>query len=123
MGSAKSGAFTPQTQVRFKTKRNGQAWKEVARLQRLMKKDSMTNYLLAVACAMTAMVCLLGVYYEKHFRKLRKMEPQVRAVQMQKNSFSLLLGDLVEYGKRNPTIDPLLKPLGINVESNSKTSK
>lgn len=54
----------------------------------------------------------LAVLYEYHFRQLRRLQPQMIAVQNNRTLASGLVAEALEYSKRNPAIDPILVNIG-----------
>lgn len=87
----------------------------------------MVNVLLAVlAASALASLILCGLYISKS-RELRSLQSQQAMTRYRSALYNQLANDVVEYGKKNPSIDPLidayLKPKTASVNTNKPTSK
>jgi hypothetical protein len=77
-----------------------------------MKNSPLMMAMLAAVCVLTFGTLVLAVIYEKHYRKLRVLQPQVLQVEANRNVIGALAGETIEYSKHNPGIDPILQQMG-----------
>jgi len=78
-----------------------------------MKNSPLLTALMVIVGFLTAVIVFLSVVYEFHVRKLRKLQPQVVNVQNNQNIINALANEALEYSKHNPSIDPILEPVGL----------
>lgn len=80
-----------------------------------MKNSPLMMAMLAAVCVLTFGTLVLAVVYEKHYRKLRGLQPQVMQVEANRNIIGSLAGETIEYSKHNPAIDPILQQMGFKL--------
>ena len=78
-----------------------------------MKQSPLITLLLVMVCGLSAMVLLLVITMEFHFKTVRKLQPILATNQMTQNRIQALAIDVVEYSKQNPAIDPILQAVGL----------
>lgn len=77
-----------------------------------MKNSPLMMAMLAALCVLTFGTLGLAIVYEKDYRKLRVLQPQVMQVEGNRNVIGSLAGETIEYSKKNPSIDPILQQVG-----------
>ncbi len=78
-----------------------------------MKNSPLTTILLVVA-AIAAIASLgLSYLYIKNGRELREAQAKVAQINNSRMLINALVGETVEYSKKNPAIDPILESAGI----------
>jgi len=78
-----------------------------------MKSNSTTSILLGVLAISALASVVLCIMWVSNVRQFRGLQQQVGAVNQNRNVALQLAGELVEYSKRNPAIDPLLESFRI----------
>lgn len=92
-----------------------------------MKNSSTVNVLLAVlAASALASLILCGLYISKS-RELRSLQSQQAMARYRSALYNQIANDVLEYGKKNPAINPLidtyLRPKTASVSTNKPGSK
>ena len=77
-----------------------------------MKQSPFITALSVAAGVLAVVVLLLAVVYERHYRHLRSLQPEMFKAQNIQNFLNALANDSVEYSKHNPAIDPILLQIG-----------
>jgi len=88
-----------------------------------MKRNGTTtilNWGLAVAVAATA---IFGVQYFFKTREVRNLQTQMVAYQNKQVILNNLIAECLEYGKRNPAIDPILEANNLKAKPASTAPK
>ena len=88
-----------------------------------MKSNGTTtilNWALTVAVAATA---IFSVQYYFKTREVRNLQTQTVAYQNKQVILNNLAAECVEYGKRNPAIDPILEANNLKAKSASAVPK
>ena len=82
-----------------------------------MKNESFAAFLVGTfsVCAVAGLVLSANYFFST--RTLRRLQPQAIACQARLNIAQALLNDTLEYSKRNPAIDPLLRSLNLKTNS------
>ncbi len=78
-----------------------------------MKNSPLTTVLLVVAVIASLSATLLCYLYITNARELRDAQAKVAQINNSRVLINSLVGDLVEYSKKNPAIDPILESAGI----------
>ena len=76
-----------------------------------MKSSQLTSILMGLTafCALAAaFLCMQTI---SRGREVRQLQPQVMQVQQRRQLTGMMLGELNEYGKKNPQIVPILQSL------------
>jgi len=66
----------------------------------------------------TALSAWLAFRYNSAFHKRQQLAPQVASAHYAEGLISALAGDAVEYSKKNPAIDPILKAFNVTPAGN-----
>lgn len=82
-----------------------------------MSKNQFAAGLVALLFVMAALCAWFAERFAFGTRDLRRLQPQVAAINGRLNVAQSLLNDTLEYSKRNPTIDPLLQSLMLKTNS------
>ena len=82
-----------------------------------MKNDPLIQILIVVLA-----VCALGAwglyfFYNADMRELRGLQAQLTFIANRRAASQALVGEAVEYSKRNPAIIPLLESFGIQFQN------
>ena len=77
-----------------------------------MKNSPLTLILLAVLAISAVWSVILCVQYLNNSRAIRRLQTQVANIQLRQNAFQALVGDVAEYGKTHPQMDPILDSIG-----------
>jgi hypothetical protein len=78
-----------------------------------MKNSPLASVLLVLlACAALGSLILCGMYIHTT-RELRSLQSDAAAINQKQGYMNSLAGDLIEYSKRNPAIDPLLESINL----------
>lgn len=78
-----------------------------------MQKDSVVSFLAGALCLAALGVFILAISCEVRFRQLRTLQPRVANVQLTQNIITGLANEVMEYSKRNPSVDPILQQVGL----------
>lgn len=78
-----------------------------------MQKDPLISILAGALCIAAFGVFVLAMSCEVRFRQLQSIQPRAANIQMTQSIITGLAGDVLEYSKRNPSIDPLLQQVGL----------
>lgn len=78
-----------------------------------MSKNQFAIGLVALLFLSAAITAALSLTYAVSTRNLRRAQIQIATMNNRLNLAQALLNDTVEYGKRNPAIDPLLQSLNL----------
>jgi hypothetical protein len=78
-----------------------------------MKKNPLTTFLVALLTA--SVLASLGLFWinVRDGRKLRELQPTAQAVNQHSMMIGSLIGDLMEYGKSNPSMITLVESTGL----------
>jgi hypothetical protein len=85
---------------------------------RRVKPISATAILLGLLVASVLSLVLLSGWYMFSVREYRQVQGELMLAEQNRARMRLLLADCLEYRKRNPAIDPLLKSLSILQSTN-----
>jgi hypothetical protein len=77
-----------------------------------MKNSSLITILTAGVCVLGVVVLCLGFIFNKHYRTMRGLQQLIANAQNSRNVVDALANDAVEYSKKNPAIDPILRAVG-----------
>jgi hypothetical protein len=82
-----------------------------------MKNDPLTGILTGVL-ALSALVSV-GFFYShvKNTRELNNLNTQVFLINSRRAAVNALIGDVLEYSKRNPSVDPILEASNLKPKS------
>ena len=83
----------------------------------MLKQESFAAFLVGTLAVCAVASVVLSANYCFSTRTLRRLQPQALEHQARLNHAQALLEDTIEYSKRNPDIDPLLRSL--NVKTNA----
>jgi hypothetical protein len=88
-------------------------------------KNSPFNTILLAAIVLSSLWSIWLCYtLISRTRDLRTLQAEANFVNYQQAVLNNLMGEAVEYGKKNPAIDPLLESLGVKQRTNTvSTSK
>ncbi len=79
------------------------------------------NYFAFILAGLVLVLAVLCAWFAERYafstRDLRRIQPQVAAINNRLNLAQALLNDTMEYSKRNPAIDPLLQSLNLKTNS------
>jgi hypothetical protein len=78
-----------------------------------MKNSPLTTILLVLAVIAAPSATGLCYIYISTTRELRDSQAKVAQINNSRMLINSLVGDLVEYSKKNPAIDPILESAGI----------
>ena len=78
-----------------------------------MKNSPLITILLVAVCLTALLVGGLAIAYERHFRSLRKLQPQIANAQGMQNLVNAVANEALEYSKHNPAIDPILQTVNV----------
>jgi hypothetical protein len=83
----------------------------------MMKNESFAAFLVGVlsVCAVAGLVLSANYYFSTS--TLRRLQPQAIACQARLNLAQALLNDTLEYSKRNPAVEPLLRSLNLKTNA------
>jgi len=74
-----------------------------------MQKDPLAALLVGALCVCSLFVFFETVGFEMHLRQLRHLQPVLVQIQNSQNLANALMSDTVEYGKHNPSINPIIQ--------------
>lgn len=88
-------------------------------------KNSPFNAILLAAVVVSSLWSIWLCYtLISRTREVRALQAEANVVNYQQAVLNNLVGEAVEYGKKNPAIDPLLESLGVKQHTNAvSTSK
>jgi hypothetical protein len=88
-----------------------------------MNNSPLTTGLTVMVCLLSAVVLFLTCVREIHLRTMRGLQPVVANAQSWQNRITALATETVEYSMKNPSIDPILQPLGLKPGNQPVTNK
>ena len=94
-----------------------QATRDVYSRAHMTRDSGVTNLLAWLAGLAVLGTALLIVIYVMSVHKLHIVQSLADRANRSRTSLNLLVGDLVEYSKRNPAIDPILQSIGIRTRA------
>jgi hypothetical protein len=74
-----------------------------------MQKDPLIALLVGALCVCALFTAFETVGFEMHVRQLRQLEFTKLQLQNSQSVANGLMNDAVEYGKRNPSINPIIQ--------------
>ena len=77
-----------------------------------MRNNPLITGLLVIDCILAFLVLILAIGYEWHAHQLRGLGGQIYQDQAYQQKVTALVGDAIEYGKKNSAIDPVLAAIG-----------
>ena len=77
-----------------------------------MKNSPVTSILLAVLAISAVWSVIMCAQFLNNSRAVRRLQTQVANIQLRQNGFQALVGEVAEYGKTHPQIDPILDSIG-----------
>jgi hypothetical protein len=77
-----------------------------------MKNSPLTSILLAVLAISAVWSVILCVQYLNNSRVIRRLQTQVANIQSRQSAFQALVGDVADYGKTHPQMEPILDSIG-----------
>jgi len=83
----------------------------------MLKKESFAAFLVGTFSVCAVAGAVLSANYCFSTRTLRRLQPQALAQQARLNLAQALLNDTIEYSKRNPDIEPLLRSLDVKTNA------
>lgn len=84
-----------------------------------MKSKSWTTPLMlmvGLSALASVLLCLQEISYTREFRSLQR---QTLLINNRRQVMNALATDLVQYGRQNPAILPLLQSVGVKIRTNS----
>lgn len=84
-----------------------------------MKNNAVTATLLGMLLVSAIFTAVLTYRYVSSLRKLRGLQPAIVQINYNRNFMQALANEMVEYSKRNPSIDPLLQSVGLKPGPNA----
>jgi hypothetical protein len=107
-------AFAVQNQAGFAVKNtldNGDRNIKVSPID--MKNNPLTTVLLGVLTISALLSVGFCWRYVSNTRELRSLQTQANMINNNRTMINSLANDTVEYGKKNPAIDPILESVGL----------
>jgi len=83
----------------------------------MLKKESFAAFLVGTLFVCSVAGLFLSANYCFSTSTLRRLQPQAAACQARLNIAQALLNDTLEYSKRNPVVEPLLRSLNLKTTS------
>jgi hypothetical protein len=77
-----------------------------------MKNSSLPAILLGVFGITTIAAAVLCVMYVKNIKQIRSIQSQVAIIQYNSARIQAIVGEAVEYSKKDPSIEPILESVG-----------
>jgi len=77
-----------------------------------MRNNPLITGLLVVDCFLAFAVFVLAVANQMHARQMRNLGGQIYVDQGYQNRVTALVGEALEYSKKNSAIDPVLQSIG-----------
>lgn len=87
-----------------------------------MKNSPLTTFLLAVLAFSALLSVIFCGLYVSSTRQLRSLQGQWNFLLQRNTGVSYLAAEAVEYGKRNPAIDPILEATGFKPPRTASTA-
>jgi len=78
-----------------------------------MKSNSLAALLLGMLLVVALFTAWFAVSFNLSYLELRRLQSRAAAYANNRVVVQALANDVVEYGKRNPAIDPILKSAGL----------
>jgi len=78
-----------------------------------MKNNSLATALAGLLLVVALLSAWFAVSFNLSYHQLRRLQTKAAAYTNNRALMQALAGDLVEYGKRNPAIDPILQSVGL----------
>ena len=78
-----------------------------------MKSNSLAVALAGMLLVVAALTAWFAVTFNLSYLQLRRLQTKAATYTNYRALVQTLAGDLVEYGKRNPAIDPILQSIGL----------
>lgn len=88
-----------------------------------MQKDPLIAALVGALLIGSAAILALGLRYDHQARLNRRLQAQFANVQNTRMMTEALVNDAMEYGKRNPAINPILLQAGAKLSTPKPNSK
>ena len=77
-----------------------------------MKNSPITSILLAVLAISAVWSVILCVQFLNNSRAIRRLQTRVANIQSRQSAFQFLVGDVADYAKTHPQMDPILDSIG-----------
>lgn len=78
-----------------------------------MKNPKLTPMLLGITAVSAILSILLLGAVHTYARQMRALQPQVAFITQSRPMINALAAELIEYSKKNPSIDPILMSTGV----------
>lgn len=91
-----------------------------------MKNDPITALLLAILFGCGAAACALSYEHSHAVSSIQTIQRQRIAINKELGAFQAMLNDAMEYGKRNPSFEPVLQAMltqSVKAATNNVPSK
>jgi hypothetical protein len=74
-----------------------------------MQKDPLVALLVGALCVCSLFTVFETLGFEWHMRQLHRLQPVLIDIQNSQTVANALMNDAVEYGKHNPSINPIIQ--------------
>jgi hypothetical protein len=78
-----------------------------------MRNNALMNLLVALTALTVVATAGLAAYYVRSVQRLNRLQLQSAVINRNRALINSLAGEVVEYSKRNPAIDPVLQSVGL----------
>lgn len=86
-----------------------------------MKSNSLAVALVGMLLVVAALTAWFAVTFNLSYLQLRQLQGKAATYNSNRAFVQTLAGDLVEYSKRNPAIDPILQSVGLKPANGTNT--
>lgn len=83
-----------------------------------MKNNQLTAMLVGILFITTGASAWLALRYTSAFHKRQQLAPTLASIHYTEGMISALANDTIEYSKKNPAIDPILKSFNLMPSGN-----
>jgi len=88
-----------------------------------MKNNPLTTILIGALALSAVWSVILCLQYVSNTRELRTMQGQALNINNRQMTAQAILNEAIEYGKKNPAIEPLLESVGIKKSAAAPAAK
>ena len=78
-----------------------------------MRNNALTNLLVGLVGFSVVATSALAFYYVRSVQTLNRLQVQTAIINRDRSLASSLAGEVLDYSKRNPAIDPILQSVGM----------
>jgi hypothetical protein len=78
-----------------------------------MRNNQLTNLLVGLTALSVVATSGLAAIYVRSVQKLNRLQYQSAVINRNRNLVNSLANEVLEYSKRNPSIDPVLQSVGL----------